>query len=86
MGSFSWLRADRTTKRSNLTKGDRYKILIPKEFGADLSKIHTMIMDMFFMGQKMKQIYMGFWHIGMVVRVWIIRMNVGIIQKQWKKS
>ena len=33
MGSFSWLRAEKTTKRSNLTMGDRYKILIPKEFG-----------------------------------------------------
>ena len=33
MGSFSWLRADRCTSRSNLTKGDKYKILIPKEFG-----------------------------------------------------
>ena len=38
MGSFSWLRADRTTKRSNLTKGDRYKILIPKEFGGGFIK------------------------------------------------
>lgn len=33
MGSFSWLRADRCTERSNLTDGDRYKILVPKEFG-----------------------------------------------------
>lgn len=33
MGSFSWLRADKTTSRSNLTDGDKYKILIPKEFG-----------------------------------------------------
>lgn len=33
MGSFSWIRADKTTKRKNLTMGDRYKILIPKEFG-----------------------------------------------------
>lgn len=33
MGSFSWTRAEHTTKRSNLTSGDRYKILIPKEFG-----------------------------------------------------
>ena len=33
MGSFSWMRADYTTKRSNLTCGDRYKILIPQEFG-----------------------------------------------------
>lgn len=33
MGSFSWLKADRTTKRNNLTDGDVYKILIPQEFG-----------------------------------------------------
>ena len=33
MGSFSWLRAEHTTKRSNLTDGDKYKILVPKEFG-----------------------------------------------------
>lgn len=33
MGSFSWTRAEATTKRSNLTSGDRYKILVPKEFG-----------------------------------------------------
>lgn len=33
MGSFSWLRADKTTKRKNLVHGDRYKILIPEEFG-----------------------------------------------------
>ena len=33
MGSFSWLRADKTTKRNNLVAGDVYKILIPKEFG-----------------------------------------------------
>ena len=33
MGSFSWLRADKATKRSNLTCGDKYKILIPQEFG-----------------------------------------------------
>jgi hypothetical protein len=33
MGSFSWIRADKTTKRKNLTDGDKYKILIPKEFG-----------------------------------------------------
>lgn len=38
MGSFSWLRADHTTKRSNLTDGDRYKILIPKEFGGGFIK------------------------------------------------
>lgn len=33
MGSFSWIRADMKTQRSNLTYGDRYKILVPKEFG-----------------------------------------------------
>lgn len=33
MGSFSWLRADKATKRNNLTDGDVYKILIPQEFG-----------------------------------------------------
>ena len=33
MGSFSFTRADKTTKRSNLTDGDKYKILIPQEFG-----------------------------------------------------
>ena len=38
MGSFSWLRADHTTRRSNLTCGDRYKILIPKEFGGGFIK------------------------------------------------
>ena len=38
MGSFSWMRADKTTKRSNLTYGDRYKILIPQEFGGGFIK------------------------------------------------
>lgn len=38
MGSFSWTRADKTTKRSNLTDGDVYKILIPKEFGGGFIK------------------------------------------------
>lgn len=38
MGSFSWTRADATTKRSNLTDGDSYKILIPKEFGGGFIK------------------------------------------------
>ena len=38
MGSFSWLRADKTTKRKNLTDGDPYKILIPKEFGGGFIK------------------------------------------------
>lgn len=38
MGSFSWTRADLTTKRSNLTYGDKYKILVPKEFGGGYIK------------------------------------------------
>jgi hypothetical protein len=38
MGSFSWLRADKTTKRNNLTDGDVYKILIPQEFGGGFIK------------------------------------------------
>lgn len=38
MGSFSWIRADKTTKRKNLTYGDSYKILIPKEFGGGYIK------------------------------------------------
>ena len=38
MGSFSFLRADKTTKRSNLTDGDKYKILIPQEFGGGFIK------------------------------------------------
>ena len=38
MGSFSWIRADKTTKRKNLTDGDRYKILIPQEFGGGFIK------------------------------------------------
>lgn len=33
MGSFSWLRATKTTKRKNVVEGDKYKILIPEEFG-----------------------------------------------------
>lgn len=38
MGSFSWLRADHTTKRSNICSGDIYKILIPAEFGGGFIK------------------------------------------------
>lgn len=38
MGSFSWLRADHSTKRNNIVEGDRYKILIPKEFGGGFIK------------------------------------------------
>lgn len=38
MGSFSWVRADTTTKRANLTTGDKYKILVPKRFGGGYIK------------------------------------------------
>ena len=38
MGSFSWTRAEATTRRSNLANGDRYKILVPKEFGGGYIK------------------------------------------------
>lgn len=38
MGSFSWLRADTSTERANITDGDSYKILIPKEFGGGFIK------------------------------------------------
>ena len=38
MGSFSWIRADKATHRKNLTDGDRYKILIPQEFGGGYIK------------------------------------------------
>ena len=38
MGSFSWLRADMTTNRANLTEGDSYKILVPIEFGGGYIK------------------------------------------------
>lgn len=38
MGSFSWMRADKTTNRSNLIWGDTYKILIPQEFGGGFIK------------------------------------------------
>lgn len=40
MGCFSWMRADKTTKRSNVADGDSYKILIPKEFGGGFIKDH----------------------------------------------
>lgn len=33
MGSFSFTRADHTTKRANIACGDKYKFLIPQEFG-----------------------------------------------------
>ena len=33
MGSFSFTRADLCTRRSNFIEGDKYKMLIPKEFG-----------------------------------------------------
>ena len=38
MGSFSFLRADKTTRRNNLTIGDKYKILVPKEYGGGYIK------------------------------------------------
>lgn len=38
MGSFSWTRAENTTHRSNLTYGDKYKILVPEEFGGGFIK------------------------------------------------
>lgn len=38
MGSFSWLRATKTTKRKNIALGDKYKLLIPKEFGGGFIK------------------------------------------------
>lgn len=38
MGSFSWLRADKTTRRSNLTMGDSYKILVPEVYGGGYIK------------------------------------------------
>jgi hypothetical protein len=38
MGSFSWMRADRCTKRANLTMGDSYKILIPEYLGGGYIK------------------------------------------------
>ncbi|MBO5435380.1 hypothetical protein J6A31_06150 [bacterium] len=33
MGSFSFTRAEHTTQRANISWGDKYKILVPKEFG-----------------------------------------------------
>lgn len=33
MGTFSWLRADRTTRTANVYEGSKFKFLIPKEFG-----------------------------------------------------
>jgi signal peptidase I len=38
MGSFSWLRADRTTKRNNLAYNDKYKILVPEVYGGGYIK------------------------------------------------
>ena len=38
MGSFSWIRADKCTKRKNITMGDKYKILIPEKFGGGYIK------------------------------------------------
>lgn len=42
MGSFSFTRADLCTRRSNFIEGDKYKMLIPKEFGGGY------ILDMYF--------------------------------------
>lgn len=33
MSSFSWLRADVTSNKANVSLGDRFACLIPKEFG-----------------------------------------------------
>lgn len=38
MGSYSWTRAEATTRRSNITYGDKYKILVPKKFGGGYIK------------------------------------------------
>lgn len=38
MGSFSWTRADVTTKQSNIAYEDKFKLLIPKEFGGGFIK------------------------------------------------
>lgn len=38
MGSFSWLRAEKTTRRKNISIEDSYKILIPQEFGGGYIK------------------------------------------------
>lgn len=38
MGSFSWCRAETTTKRSNISYGDKYKILVPEKFGGGYIK------------------------------------------------
>jgi hypothetical protein len=36
MGSFSWLRADVTSNKANVSLEDRFACLIPKEFGGDI--------------------------------------------------
>ena len=38
MGSFSWMRAERGTKKANVKGGDKFKFLIPKEFGGGFIK------------------------------------------------
>lgn len=38
MGSFSFTRAEHTTKRANIAYQDNYKILVPKEFGGGYIK------------------------------------------------
>lgn len=84
MGSFSWTRADHTTKRSNISGDDSYKILIPKEFGGDISRIHISIMAKCFSKQTMRQTCMVSSHTGITVKAWYMRET--IILKQWMKS
>ena len=48
MGSFSWLRADTNTKTINISFGDEFTCLIPKEFG----------------GGKITGFYQDYGHIG----------------------
>lgn len=38
MGSFSWLKAERTTKVANIMEGKPFKFLIPEEFGGGFIK------------------------------------------------
>lgn len=40
MGSFSWLKAERTTKVANIMEGKPFKFLIPEEFGGGFIKDH----------------------------------------------
>ncbi|MCM1322951.1 MAG: hypothetical protein NC218_02060 [Acetobacter sp.] len=38
MGSFSWYRADRITRKASIQEGDSVRVLIPKEFGGGCIK------------------------------------------------